>query len=222
MKIVYRYAVVAVAVAVLIAIGYRLAAFRPAGVSKNTANAPVAKSPSATSSGSVSEAVFAMPVDRAAGRITKKPFGIKVAPGHSPVNPERFTGYHAGVDFEILSGEENIDVPVYAICSGTLAEKIVATGYGGVAVQKCELSGRPITVIYGHIKISSVSFIAGDFIKKGNKIAVLGSAYSAETGGERKHLHLGIHKGSGIDLLGYVQTPDELKNWINFADYMSS
>ncbi|MGE5392302.1 MAG: hypothetical protein ACM3NH_00970 [Candidatus Saccharibacteria bacterium] len=32
-------------------------------------------------------------------RVTKKPFGIFVSPGHSPVDPERFRGYHTGTDF---------------------------------------------------------------------------------------------------------------------------
>jgi len=33
---------------------------------------------------------ISQPIDNAAGRITKKPFGIEVAPGNSPVSPERF------------------------------------------------------------------------------------------------------------------------------------
>ncbi|KKQ38871.1 MAG: Exopolysaccharide biosynthesis protein, sugar transferase domain protein [Candidatus Moranbacteria bacterium GW2011_GWC2_37_73] len=40
------------------------------------------------------------PLDNALSRITKKPFGIYVNPKNSPVNPERFTGYHSAVDLE--------------------------------------------------------------------------------------------------------------------------
>ncbi len=36
-----------------------------------------------------------------------------------------------------------------------------------------------------------------------------------ETDGERKHLHLGIHKGTVVDLRGYVDSELDLKNWIN-------
>jgi len=44
---------------------------------------------------------------------------------------------------------------------------------------------------------------------------VLGDHESAETDGERKHLHFGIHKGSDIDMRGYVAIEEELENWID-------
>src|SRR5579871_4518385 len=44
-------------------------------------------------------------------RVTKKPFGIYVTPTDSPVQPERFTGYHTGADGEY--GDITADVPVY-------------------------------------------------------------------------------------------------------------
>jgi len=160
------------------------------------------------------------PISNARERITKKPFDIFVSPADSPVSPEKFTGYHTGVDFEIFSGEENSSVSVYAICSGPLLEKITASGYGGVAVQKCELNNQPVTVVYGHVKLSSIVIKSGQQLKAGDKLAVLGEGFSAETGGERKHLHIGIHKGAGVELRGYVQNPDELTSWINLADYI--
>src|SRR5947209_4518700 len=43
-------------------------------------------------------------------RVTKKPFGIYVNPANSPVQPERFSGYHTGADAEY--GEVSADVPV--------------------------------------------------------------------------------------------------------------
>ncbi len=110
-------------------------------------------------------------------------------------------------------------MPIYVICSGPLLEKITASGYGGVAVQKCEFENQSITVIYGHIKLTSVTTVVGKVLTKGEKLAILGKGYSAETGGERKHLHLGIHKDASINILGYVQNKSELSNWINFADY---
>ena len=163
--------------------------------------------------------VFGEPVSNAKQRITKKPFGIYVSPGHSPINPEKFTGYHTGTDFEIFSGEENTDIQIFTICDDPLLEKKTATGYGGVVVQKCSLNNQPITVIYGHLKLSSISAIAGQQFKTGDKLAILGAPYSAETGGERKHLHLGIHKGADIVLFGYVQNQSELSGWFNFIDY---
>jgi hypothetical protein len=158
---------------------------------------------------------FQPPLDRAAERVTKKPFGIYITPKTSPIQPERFQGYHTGTDFEIFPEELNADVAVHAIYSGKIAVKRTASGYGGVLVQNCELDNQPITVIYGHLKLASVGNIAGDTLNAGDEIGTLGKAYSSETDGERKHLHLGIHKGSSISILGYVSAKLNLSGWID-------
>ncbi|MDR3642255.1 MAG: M23 family metallopeptidase [Candidatus Doudnabacteria bacterium] len=153
------------------------------------------------------------PISDALSRVTKKPFGLYVSPGHSPVSPEKFTGYHTGTDFETTAAEKNIDVPIFAICSGKLLLKKWASGYGGVAVESCTIDNQPVTIIYGHLRESSISPAIGQAINTGDKIAVLGTGYSQETDGERKHLHLGIHKGSAINILGYVQNASNLSAW---------
>jgi hypothetical protein len=168
---------------------------------------------------------FQPPLDRAAERVKKKPFGIYITPKTSPVQPERFQGHHAGTDFEVLPEELDIDVSVRAICTGKIAVKRSASGYGGVLVQNCELNsqpasaelrrGEPITVIYGHLKLASIAKKSGDNLSTGDKIGILGKAYSTETDGERKHLHLGVHKGSSISILGYVNAKSQLSGWID-------
>lgn len=158
---------------------------------------------------------FLPPLDRAKERVTKKYFGLFITPQTSPVQPEHFTGFHTGTDFEIFSGEENIDVAVKAVCGGKLLTKKAATGYGGVMVESCELNGESITVVYGHMKLTSITYNAGDTISAGDTLGILGVAYSAETGGERKHLHLGFHKGTSINILGYVQSQAELSGWLD-------
>lgn len=160
-----------------------------------------------------------LPMERARERVNKKPFGIKISPNNSPVSPERFSGYHTGVDYEIFEGEENIDVEIFAICSGKLLKKETAAGYGGLLVQSCELDNQPVTVIYGHIRLSSVQQNVGDHISKQDVLGVLGAGFSQETDGERKHLHLGIHKGTDINIRGYVQILSELNDWIDFEQY---
>lgn len=137
------------------------------------------------------------------------------------MSPERFSGYHTGVDFEIFPEEESSPVPVSAICTGPMLLKEVAQGYGGVVVQRCLLDGGSITVIYGHLKFSSVSAESGESLAAGSRIGVLGAGFSAETDGERKHLHLGVHRGSNIDLRGYVPTSAELNGWIDVSQYLS-
>lgn len=163
-------------------------------------------------------ATLAEPITGALLRVTKKPFGLWVAPGNSPVSPERFTGYHTGVDFETTPEEQNIDVPVYAICAGPLILKKSATGYGGVAVQSCTINQESVTVIYGHLRLASITASVNTVLKPGQQIGILGKGYSAETNGERKHLHLGIHQGTAVNLLGYVPQQNELNQWL---DYLS-
>jgi murein DD-endopeptidase MepM/ murein hydrolase activator NlpD len=162
----------------------------------------------------------AAPIVDALARVTKKPFGIYVRPGHSPITPEHFTGYHTGTDFETLPSEQNIAVPIFAICAGKILVKKNASGYGGVLVEACALAGEPVTIIYGHLSLASIVKKIGENFSPGEKIGVLGKGFSAETAGERKHLHLGIHKGGGVDILGYVQKQSDLSQWINVVDYL--
>ncbi|MFH0969400.1 MAG: M23 family metallopeptidase [Patescibacteria group bacterium] len=163
---------------------------------------------------------FGVPLDRTSEKITKKPFGIYITPATSPVQPEKFQGYHAGTDFEIFPEELNINVPVKAVCSGKLLLKEYASGYGGVAVESCELNGNPITVIYGHLKLASITSKIDGNLNAGDTIGILGRDKSIETDGERKHLHLGFHKGTAINIKGYVASQSELSGWIDPCLYV--
>ena len=155
------------------------------------------------------------PIDKFKERLTKKSFGDYITPQTSPVQPERFQGYHTGLDFEIFPGEEEKEIKVFAFCPGKVLEKRKITGYGGVLVQSCQIEGNPVTVLYGHLKLDSIKQKEGKGLQKGEFIGILGKGYSDETDGERKHLHFAIHKGTKIDVRGYVQTKGELQDWIN-------
>lgn len=158
---------------------------------------------------------FISPLEKAQQRVTKKPFGILIVSGSSPVQPEKFSGYHTGTDFEIFPEELSVDVPVRAVCSGKIRLKKIASGYGGLAIEDCFIEKNQITVIYGHLKLESIKYEAGADLKMGDIIGVLGRDRSQETDGERKHLHLGFHKGTGVNILGYVQNETDLSGWID-------
>ena len=67
-------------------------------------------------------------------RVTKKPFGILIDSTSSPVQPERFRGYHTGADFEVTSDEEALPVP--ALCDGeVLTASLLKNGTAVVAGQ---------------------------------------------------------------------------------------
>lgn len=163
--------------------------------------------------------ILTAPLSDALGRVTKKPFGLYVTPKNSPVSPERFQGYHTGADFETMPDEQNTDVPITAVCTGPLLMKKWATGYGGVAVQQCDIDKQAVTVVYGHLKLASIQPSVGDQMTAGQSFAVLGKGNSTETDGERKHLHLAIHKGTAINILGYVQKQSQLDQWLDPMPY---
>ncbi len=179
------------------------------------ASTPPAATPSATLPASSPKAPLVAPLDRASERVTKKPFGIYITKANSPVQPERFSGYHTGVDFETFPEEQSTDVVIHVVCSGQLLQKRTATGYGGVAVQACTINGQAVTIIYGHMRLSSIQASVNQQLSAGDKLGVLGTGYSKETDGERKHLHLGIHKGPAVNILGYVQNKSALANWLD-------
>jgi murein DD-endopeptidase MepM/ murein hydrolase activator NlpD len=70
------------------------------------------------------------------------------------------------------------------------------------------------------MRLNSISFSKGDQITAGSQLGVLGTGYSQETDGERKHLHLGIHKGTAVSILGYVQNKAELGNWLDAQKFL--
>jgi murein DD-endopeptidase MepM/ murein hydrolase activator NlpD len=140
-------------------------------------------------------------------RITKKFYGTYVTPQNSPVQPERFTGYHTGVDVEYT--DVTADVPVVAIAPGTVVVSEYASGYGGVMMIRHTIRGKQYLVLYGHLRPSSMLRV-GTTVAMSQRIAVLGTGYSSETDGERRNLHFDILKGSTINIKGYVPTLAEL------------
>lgn len=158
---------------------------------------------------------YSCPINNPKKRVTKKPFGIKIDPKTSPIQPEKFSGFHVGTDYEILGKEADQEVSVKAICNGELALKDDIDGYGGLAIQKCKLEDQDITVLYGHLDLKNVTKNVGEQLFSGEIIGHLGAAMTEETDGERKHLHLGIHKGKEINSSGYETTESALKQWMN-------
>lgn len=154
-------------------------------------------------------------------RVTKKPFGIYVTPENSPVQPERFSGYHTGTDFEVQKDEDASAITVAAVCDGAVSYKGIVDGYGGVLTQQCMPDENPVTVLYGHIAPNSVVPNAGDILSTGDLIGNLGGAFSKEAGGERAHLHLGVIRGTTVDFRGYVPEETLLSQWIDPITFLN-
>lgn len=157
------------------------------------------------------------PIADMKNRITKKPFGIFITPQNSPVQPERFSGYHTGVDVEYddVSG----DVPVKAIAAGEVTAARDASGYGGVVVIRHKVDGEQVQSLYGHLDPSSIPSV-GTSVTAGQQIGMLGEGETNETDGERKHLHFAIIKGATPDIRGYVQNQSELSAWHDPIEFL--
>ncbi len=78
------------------------------------------------------------------------------------------------------------------------------------------MDGQSVTVLYGHLKLSSLAAAVGDNLQTGEVIGELGQAGSHDTDGERKHLHFGISKDTTINVRGYVNNESDLNNWLDF------
>ncbi|MBI3573244.1 MAG: M23 family metallopeptidase [Candidatus Kerfeldbacteria bacterium] len=156
---------------------------------------------------------FVPPIDNFAARITKKPFGIYITPATSPVQPERFQGYHTGDDAETTADEQYKDVPIVSMADGEVILARYVSGYGGVMMIVSTIKGQTVTALYGHLRLSSLTKKVGNNAKKGEKIGVLGTGYTSETDGERKHLHFGILKGRSTNVKGYVSSKAALTDW---------
>lgn len=167
------------------------------------------------SAGSSSQ--LSWPLERAAYRNTPLHFGLYVTPDPemNPISPpERFTGFHAGTDFEITPDETDGDVEVFAICSGNVVHSGFVEGYGGLIAEACIIDNKPVVVLYGHLQIDSLPANQSHLVA-GTKIGLLGAQKSHDTDDNRKHLHLGIHRGTDVVYLGYVQKESDLKDFID-------
>jgi len=146
-------------------------------------------------------------------KITKKYFGLFITPQTSPVQPDKFDGYHNGVDVEY----EGIlqEISVRAITDGTVVFSDWVKGYGGVMVLNHTIDGKDYFVLYGHLDPQSM--IKNNIkVKAGDIIGVLGNDHSEETDGARKHLHFSVRPvENGLDFRGYVKTEEELAQWID-------
>lgn len=159
------------------------------------------------------------PLFLAGVRPTALRFGMYVTadPEHNPIDPpERFTGYHTGLDFELLPEEARADVPVFAICNGAILYSGFTKGYGGLVVQRCEVTGERVTVLYGHLDTRDAP-PEDSIATTGLQIGTLAPSYSEQSDGNRKHLHLGIRRGETSDFRGYVQIPDEIRLFVDPA-----
>lgn len=164
------------------------------------------------------------PLTNYAARITNRGYGKAVTPSDSASFPcgGNFSGVHTGDDLEVTTDELSAEVPVYAVATGTVRQVGTVGGYGGLAIIEHVLAGQTVTAYYGHIALPKTTIKVGDVVSPGQQLSVLGTACSAQTAGERKHLHFAIHSGTAIDVKGYVVNQTLVRNWLNPKETLST
>jgi murein DD-endopeptidase MepM/ murein hydrolase activator NlpD len=182
--------------------------------------------PTSTESSTVTTPVPTVfyPLPNYAARVTKRAYGQYFTVNQADNLPcgGHFGGYHNGDDLEITSDELDTEVPVFAIAAGQVRQLSRVGGYGGLLIIEYNLGGQVVTANYGHVDLTQPKVTTGQTVTAGQIVGYLGANCSAETDGERKHLHFSVHKGATIDVKGYVQKQSDLDNWINPAEFLNN
>ncbi|MBE6680827.1 MAG: M23 family metallopeptidase [Ruminococcaceae bacterium] len=111
--------------------------------------------------------------------------------------------YHAGLDLVALE-----DKNIYAIADGIVdATPYEKNGFGYYVRQKLD-DGRRI--YYGHMKTGSFTVKKGQYIKKGDKLGVMGSTGSST--GAHTHLEIRVPGTSkeSLDICDFTGIPNEI------------
>lgn len=130
----------------------------------------------------------------AASKRVTSPFGTR----RHPVTGVYRT--HAGID---IGGGYN--TPIYAAASGVVVESRPSVGYGWIIViYHGDKNGSPLYTWYGHSYQNQVLVRAGDEVKRGQRIAGMGSN-GMSTG---NHLHFEVRigrNGQAVNPMSYVK-----------------
>jgi len=118
-------------------------------------------------------------------------FGDRVAPCRG------CSSHHNGVDFT-----PGVGTPIYAIADGVVSASEFSGSFGQHVYMDHVINGQKVESIYGHMLAGSSPLVAGQSVKVGDLIGLVGST-GASTGA---HLHLEVHlDGVVVDPFAWLQ-----------------
>jgi murein DD-endopeptidase MepM/ murein hydrolase activator NlpD len=118
-------------------------------------------------------------------------FGDRVAPCRG------CSSHHNGVDFT-----PGVGTPIYAIADGVVTASEFSGSFGQHVYMDHVVNGQKVESIYGHMLAGSSPLVAGQTVKVGDLIGLVGST-GASTGA---HLHLEVHlDGVVVDPFAWLQ-----------------
>lgn len=122
-----------------------------------------------------------------------------------PITGEKNT-FHPGIDIAKPG-----DVKVKAAADGVVTKSYVSRTYGEVVFIRHNINEQVYETVYSHLRSGTRKVNAGDKVKKGDVIGMMGSTGNS-TG---QHLHFEIHKGTwnydktnAVDPLDYINMND--------------
>ena len=118
-------------------------------------------------------------------------FGDRVAPCRG------CSSHHNGVDFT-----PGVGTPIYSIADGVVTASEFSGSFGQLVYMDHVINGQKVESIYGHMITGSSPLVAGQTVKVGDLIGLVGST-GASTGA---HLHLEVHlDGVVVDPFAWLQ-----------------
>jgi murein DD-endopeptidase MepM/ murein hydrolase activator NlpD len=131
---------------------------------------------------------------------------------------DRYNGIHTGEDWIYRGGGSSQGKPVYAIGHGTVTyAQPLGWGIdqGVVIVRHVFADGHTVLSFYGHLDPSSVVLRAGDCVKRGDQVGIVGNPRG------RPHLHFEIrHQLPDAPGPGYWSVDPRRAGWEIPTDYI--
>ena len=120
-------------------------------------------------------------------------FGERVAPCRG------CSTFHKGIDF--TPGE---NVPTYAIAAGVVESSVTSNGgLGNEVIINHVIKGQAIQSVYGHLAMKSSPLKAGDTVKPGDLVGLVGR--TGTTTGANMHLEIHVN-GVAVDPFAWLTT----------------
>lgn len=112
----------------------------------------------------------------------------------------RWGSFHHGIDIASGAASSGSDISIYAAADGVVSRAYRSSSYGNTVFITHDINGQTYTTVYAHMKyFPSVSNY--QFVKKGQKIGVMGNTGDVRPGPSPSrpyagtHLHFELHKG---------------------------
>ena len=151
-------------------------------LAKQAKQAKSSQASSGSSEKKSSEPTYSAPAPKVSSGNFIKPSAGYYSSGYGP----RWGKSHGGIDIATPG-----TVPIVASASGVVSRAYKSSSYGNVVFITHYINGKQYTTVYAHMRDNSVTVSAGQSVKQGQQIGLMGNT-GRSTG---QHLHFELHVG---------------------------